>query len=238
MGNLAAVNDAIFLPRGGSEEQRAKALDVISERQNQIEKSKKYHPLLIFAEGCTTNGSSLIKFKKGAFSNLKRVTPMVMSYSLDSSVSVAFDIMEILPLSILNLSWGFMRCKTIKLPDIWPNEYMLNRKEAKGLERWEAYAEVIREVMSKASGLPKSNETYQQKRQYEGYMQMIPKYTSPYLLDSGANASNNNPLSALNIKGTTIIQGKKIKNNKSGQRKLEKQLSSEGYSERSTESDK
>ena len=127
MGNLAAVNDAIFLPRGGSEEQRAKALDVISERQNQIEKSKKYHPLLIFAEGCTTNGSSLIKFKKGAFSNLKRVTPMVMSYSLDSSVSVAFDIMEILPLSILNLSWGFMRCKTIKLPDIWPNEYMLNR---------------------------------------------------------------------------------------------------------------
>jgi len=112
---------------------------------------------LIFAEGCTTNGSSLIKFKKGAFSNLKRVTPMVMSYSLDSSVSVAFDIMEILPLSILNLSWGFMRCKIIKLPDIWPNEYMLNRKEAKGLERWEAYAEVVREVMSKASGLPKSN---------------------------------------------------------------------------------
>lgn len=164
MGNLAAVNDAIFLPRGGSEEQRAKALDAISARQNQIESTKKYHPLLMFAEGCTTNGSSLIKFKKGAFAGLKRVTPMVMCYSLDSSVSVAFDIMEILPLSILNLSWGFMRCKIIKLPEIWPNEYMFNRKEAQGLERWEAYAEVVREVMSKASGLPMSNQTYQEKR--------------------------------------------------------------------------
>ena len=67
MGNLAAVNDAIFLPRGGSEEQRTKAMNAIIERQSQIEKTKKYHPLLIFAEGCTTNGSSLIKFKKGAF---------------------------------------------------------------------------------------------------------------------------------------------------------------------------
>lgn len=34
MGNLAAVNDAIFLPRGGSEEQRAKAIEIITERQN------------------------------------------------------------------------------------------------------------------------------------------------------------------------------------------------------------
>lgn len=185
MGNLAAVNDAIFLPRGGSEEQRAKAMNAIIERQSQIEKTKKYHPLLIFAEGCTTNGSSLIKFKKGAFQGLKRVTPVVMMYSLDTSVSLAFDIIEVLPLSILNLSWAFMRCKIIKLPDIWPNEYMFNRKEAQGLEKWEAYAEVVREVMSKASGLPMSDQTYQEKRQYEGYMQMNPKFTSPYLPGSG-----------------------------------------------------
>ena len=164
MGNLAAVNDAIFLPRGGSDEMRAKAMEVISERQRQIETTKKYHPLLIFAEGCTTNGSSLIKFKKGAFSGLKRVTPMVMMYSLDTSVSVAFDIIEVLPLAILNLSWGFMHCKIIKLPDIWPTDYMFNRKEAQGLEKWEAYAEVVREVMSKASGLPMSDLTYPQKR--------------------------------------------------------------------------
>lgn len=89
---------------------------------------------------------------------------MVMIYDLDTSVNVAFDIMEILPLSILNLSWGFMRCKIIKLPDIYPTEYMYNRKEAIGLEKWEAYAEVVRDVMSKASGLPKSDLTFPEKR--------------------------------------------------------------------------
>lgn len=181
MGNLAAVNDAIFLPRGGSTETRAKAIEIIEERQIAIEQTKKYHPLVLFAEGCTTNGSSLIKFKKGAFSGLKRVTPVVMQYGLESSVSVAFDIIEVLPLSILNLSWGGMKCKIIKLPDIYPTDFMYERKEAQGLEKWEAYAEVVREVMSKASGLPKSEGTYQEKRQYEGYMQMNPKYTTPYL---------------------------------------------------------
>lgn len=80
MGNLAAVNDGIFLPRGSNDETRAKVLNIISDRQEQIEKTKKYHPLLIFAEGTTSNGSHLMKFKKGAFATLKRVSPMVMVY--------------------------------------------------------------------------------------------------------------------------------------------------------------
>ena len=164
MGNLAKVNDSIFIPRGGSDEQRAKAIKIISDRQDEIEKTGKYNPLLVFPEGCTTNGSSLLKFKKGAFSSLKRVTPIVMIYDLGTSVSVAFDIMEVVPLSILNLSWAGMRCKIIKLPDIYPTEFMYTRKEAQGLEKWEAFAEVVREVMSKASGLPKSDLTFPQKR--------------------------------------------------------------------------
>ena len=40
-----------------------------------------YPPLNIFAEGCTTNGSKLIKFKKGAFFSLRGVAPVVINYS-------------------------------------------------------------------------------------------------------------------------------------------------------------
>lgn len=69
---------------------------------------------------------------------------------------------------------------------------MFNRKEAQGLEKWEAYSEVVREVMSKASGLPKSNNTFQEKKYYEGYMQMNPKYKSPFLPEPPKNSEKIN----------------------------------------------
>ena len=34
-------------------------------------------PVMIFAEGCTTNDKYLIKFKKGAFASLKPVKPYI-----------------------------------------------------------------------------------------------------------------------------------------------------------------
>lgn len=42
-------------------------------------------------------------------------------------MSVALDIMEVVPLFILNLSWFGMHCKIIRLPDIYPTEFMFNR---------------------------------------------------------------------------------------------------------------
>jgi 1-acyl-sn-glycerol-3-phosphate acyltransferase len=53
---------------------------MIADRQELIESSGKYVPLLVFPEGGTTNGSSLIKFKKGAFLAEKRVTPIIFKY--------------------------------------------------------------------------------------------------------------------------------------------------------------
>ena len=41
----------------------------ITERQIECEKGNEW-PLIIFPEGGTTNGSSLIEFKKGAFAGL------------------------------------------------------------------------------------------------------------------------------------------------------------------------
>ncbi len=67
MSNIANVIDSIYIPRGGTEEKRNQVLALIKDRQDLIESSGKYFPLLIFPEGGTTNGSSLLKFKKGAF---------------------------------------------------------------------------------------------------------------------------------------------------------------------------
>jgi len=40
-----------------------------------------YDPLFIFPEGGTTNGTSIIKFKKGAFAALKPIQPKVFIYN-------------------------------------------------------------------------------------------------------------------------------------------------------------
>ena len=84
-----------------SEEKRNEAIQLIKDRQALIEQTGEYVPLLVFPEGGTTNGSSLIKFKKGAFLSEKRVTPMILQYDQDTSVSAAYDIIELLPLAVL-----------------------------------------------------------------------------------------------------------------------------------------
>ena len=117
MGNLGNVVDSIYLPRGGTDEKRMAALNAIKDRQDLIESTGEYTTLLVFPEGGTTNGSGLIKFKKGAFFAEKTVKPVMMKYNLQGSVSVAYDTIEILPLAILQLSWSCMSCTVIELPE-------------------------------------------------------------------------------------------------------------------------
>jgi len=73
----------------------------IGERQLLVESHGKHNPLMVFAEGMTTNGTSLLKFKKGALYACKRVKPIVIQVDRNATVSPAFDVMEMLPLLIM-----------------------------------------------------------------------------------------------------------------------------------------
>ena len=99
LGTLIDALDSIYIPRGGSDENKAKALECIRDRQELIEETGIYSPFLIFAEAGTSNGTSLIKFKKGAFFAEKTVRPIFMKYN-SNLISPAFDVMEFLPLCI------------------------------------------------------------------------------------------------------------------------------------------
>jgi hypothetical protein len=57
-------------------------------------------PLLVFAEGGTTNNSALLKFKKGAFVSEKRCKPIIMDWHV-GTVHPAYDTIEVLVLAIL-----------------------------------------------------------------------------------------------------------------------------------------
>jgi 1-acyl-sn-glycerol-3-phosphate acyltransferase len=116
LGTLANVIDSIYIPRGGNAQSKAKALMAIRDRQELIEQTGQYAPFLIFPEGGTTNGTCIITMKQGAFFAEKTVRPLFMKYKYNL-VSPAFDIMEFLPLAILQLSWACFTCDVWVLPD-------------------------------------------------------------------------------------------------------------------------
>ena len=52
---------------------------MIQQRLHEIEQGL-FPPLIFNAEGGTTNGTSLLKFKKGAFVNLGAIQPKIIHY--------------------------------------------------------------------------------------------------------------------------------------------------------------
>lgn len=91
VGKIAQAIQCMFLVRGDSAEKRKAAADAIVERQVKSEKGEL--PILhIFPEGCTTNGTNVIKFKRGAFASLRKVRPVCLSYkSSEWGISPASD---------------------------------------------------------------------------------------------------------------------------------------------------
>eukprot|EP00356_Strombidium_inclinatum_P016455 CAMPEP_0170493354 /NCGR_PEP_ID=MMETSP0208-20121228/13746_1 /TAXON_ID=197538 /ORGANISM="Strombidium inclinatum, Strain S3" /LENGTH=373 /DNA_ID=CAMNT_0010769273 /DNA_START=276 /DNA_END=1397 /DNA_ORIENTATION=+ len=182
LGTLIECIDSIYIPRGGSEESKAKALAAIRGRQELIEETGKYAPFLIFAEGGTTNGSGLIKYKKGAFFAEKTVRPIYMKYKF-GSVNPAFDTIEYLPLAILTLSWAGYSCDLSIMPDFTPNDYLFENHADKGSERWEVYAWAVRDAMMKSGGFGECNIPLRTKLLYESYMQRHPGAAEPPIID-------------------------------------------------------
>ena len=185
--------DSIYIPRGGSEEARAKALAAIRDRQELIEETGKYAPFLIFAEGGTSNGSHIIKFKKGAFFAEKTIRPIVLKYK-SKTYSPAFDTMEMLPLVILHLCWACFKCEVNVLPDFQPNEYLFENFADKGAERWEIYSWAVREVMLKTGGMKPCDVPLRHKMLYEAYMQMQPDAPDPAQVINNMTLLQNNEL--------------------------------------------
>lgn len=170
LGSLIDAIDSIYIPRGGSEEKKAAALAAIRDRQELIEEAGTYSPFLIFAEGGTSNGTSIMKFKKGAFFAERSVKPMFLRYKCHT-VSPAFDVMEFLPLVILHLSWACYHCEVTLMPDFQPNEYLFETHRDKGSERWEVFSWAVRDAIIKQGGFEACDLPMRVKMQYEAYMQ-------------------------------------------------------------------
>ena len=127
-------------------------------------------PLLIFPEGCTSNGECLLTFKSGAFASLKPVKPYINRTNC-KRISQAMG-------SVLNLwHWTFVipfqgvfyKSENLELPVFAPNDYFWKThwdgKDPK--MKWKVFAEAVRQVMAEVGDFELSNSTMDDKLDYK-----------------------------------------------------------------------
>ena len=96
-----------------------------------------------------------MSFKRGAFQALKAVKPVILKYSY-GTFSPAYDVIPFWPMIIMQMSLFDFKCEVLELPTFVPNEYLFTHHANKGKDRWEIYAWAIREAMSLAGDIEKS----------------------------------------------------------------------------------
>lgn len=122
-GLLCEVLGCIFIAREGSQDARNQVIDDIRERQDLIEREGIYPPIIVFPEGGTSNGTSVLSFKKGAFAALKPVKPVFIRYEYDM-LNNAYDVMPFFALFVLQCCCFNYRVTFNELPPFIPNEHL------------------------------------------------------------------------------------------------------------------
>jgi hypothetical protein len=100
-------------------------LDKIKARQELILKGE-MRPLLIFPEASTTNNTCIVKYKRGAFFNLKPVMPVALKFD-GKYFNPANDVMNIIPHIALLACQAYSSLEVFELPVFAPNDYFMEK---------------------------------------------------------------------------------------------------------------
>ena len=69
------------MPRAASKEERDKIVEYVANRQKMIEESDlDYPPIHIFPESINSNGLYMHRFRRGAFTSLRPIKPMLLDF--------------------------------------------------------------------------------------------------------------------------------------------------------------
>ncbi len=185
-GLLCQALGCIFIAREGSLDARNQVIDQIRERQESIETEGLYPPIVVYPEGGTSNGTSVLSFKKGAFAGLKPVRPVFLRYDYDM-LNNSYDVMPFFALFVLQCCCFNYRVTFNELPPFIPNDYLFNQYAKKlggePKEKWDIYAESVRDILVKVGGSKRDNIHYREKIAYEIELGYVKKRETPNKTD-------------------------------------------------------
>ena len=127
-------------------------------------------PLIVFAEGGTTNGNYITQFKKGAFASLKAVKPVLQkNWCMRGSIARG-DLMGFWQWTFLVPFNTIVHIpEIVELPVFEPNEFFWNKYwDGKNEDdKWKVYARAVQEMYSEVGGLKMSDSVQEDKEAYK-----------------------------------------------------------------------
>ena len=96
---------------------------------------------------------------------LNSVRPMILKYQSNLLMPNNAGIGELSMMTFLWCSFSPVLCEVTFLPVFTPNDHLFANMKA-GQEKWEVYAQAVREVMCEFSGFPMNEHTYQDLKDY------------------------------------------------------------------------
>jgi hypothetical protein len=109
------------------------------------------------------------------------VKPVILKFNVNQTVMPSYDIIEMVPLVFLHLSWCCIEFQAIELPSFCPNDFFYSKHRKEGEEDWEVFARVIRELMHSEGDLRYCDDRLRDKILYEAYMQKNHKKEKDFL---------------------------------------------------------
>lgn len=167
IGECTKAAGSIYLNR----EDKAQASNMYAKIKAKQEKAEAGlgPPLLMCPEGGTTNGSKIIKFKKGAFASMMSVHPIGIKYtSFVTPIEVAM--IPMFEHAILLLANPIAYSTHTEFPVFKPNKFFMDNHVKEGEDPGEAYARVMRTIMAEQMKCNTSEVTINNKFEFKAIM--------------------------------------------------------------------
>lgn len=162
---MGKYNQTIYCDRKNPDDRKLTA-EKIEKRQKDLMSGENLTALSIYPEGTITNGSHLIKFKRGAFMSLLPLKPFVELYDQTAEFSLAVGALPMHFHLVLATAYFWHNVTFLNLPVIEPTEYMYQNYTTDKEEKWMVYMKVTKLIMAECSGLKMSESSFEEKLQY------------------------------------------------------------------------
>ena len=162
---MGKYNQTIYLDRKNPDDRKLTA-ERIAKRQKDILDGTNLTNLSIYPEGTITNGTHLIKFKRGAFMTLLPLKPMVELVDQNAECTLATGALPMHWHIALVTCYLWNNVTFLDLPVIKPTDYMFEHFRKEGEEKWAVYMNVTKSIMAECAGLKETNDSFEEKLEY------------------------------------------------------------------------
>ncbi len=125
--------------------------------------------ILIFPEGTVTSGNHILRFRRGAFSSLLPIKPIIIKTTLYDKFHLSVGSAGLFAHFVRTLCYLYHNVEILELPVMAPTKHMYeyySKLHPELKEEWEIFAEVARELYCNIGNFEKSEKSFKDSKDY------------------------------------------------------------------------